>query len=348
MLMRLLVMGSVCVSFIVLTTACTSEGHAPGGGSLNIPQITSAVNGSASGVVIQPKATSGQSINTQTCSGCGGASTDFSYAHSLASLFVIQGKIADANSCAIGAIRQFDLLPGLGDGTDVYTVQDTMAIKANVKVTGDTVTSFTVIHCMDGEQVQYMSGTNVGGSVTFKFRSKSDSNFMTMDAEGTMSGDTWTSKTLDVLFYNQSGSSSSFTITQTASLLDITGVLDNGTLGTLDGSDYRSVSRVELLGDSPATYAIGDGSVRSAVGAGGAANNNWNGDTGVHGGGPTTYDSHVASATLPSIPSSYPTDFTSDEQWNCQAVGTPVNLMTAAAGNPAVIAAMNECNEAFQ
>jgi hypothetical protein len=186
--------------------------------------------------------------------------------------------------------------------------------------------------------------------VTFAFRSKDASSyFMAMDATGTMSGEAWLSKTVTAKFYSVSSARLDvFTIAQNSDYLDITGAMDSSTIGTVDGSDFRFVSRAQLLGSNAKTYALGDGSSKMQLGAGSGATNNWNGDSGVHGAGPTTYDADVASATLPSMTAVYATDFTTDEAWDCQTSGTVYNFATLMSSNATLLSDMIACSEDFQ
>ena len=325
---------------------CTNKGHAPGGNSLDMPYITNAVDGGASLAAIGPRATTGASLNSQTCSSC---TSDFLNAFSLASTFVLQGKLADSNSCMIAAVSEADIVPGLTDGTYKYLYSSTMTMKVKITASNKTVTSFEIFTCNGGSQIQYMSGTNLGGNVTFGLRVSSSGNFVTMDATGTLSGDDWSSKVLNTGYYLPgSGTYSYFTITQEANYLDISGAIDRGTLGTLDATDVRLVSRAQLLGSSSKTYALGDGSVRTATGANAATTNNWNGDTGVHGGGPTTYDADVAAASLPSIPTTRTSAFTAAETWDCTMGADAINFESAGASNSSFMAAAMKCQEDFQ
>jgi hypothetical protein len=139
-----------------------------------------------------------------------------------------------------------------------------------------------------------------------------------------------------------------FSMTQGSNYLDVNGVIDSGTIGTLDGNDVRLVSRAQLIGSGTTTYALGDGSLLTAVGLNASSSTNWNGDTGVHGSGPTTYDSVVASATLPSVPTTRATAYETSEQWDCQMVGAGTDFATAMASNSSLIADIQTCNQEFQ
>lgn len=335
-----------CAFTLFTLVACANDGHAPGGSEITFPEVTKAVSGSSFLGKVKSKAVSGAALNTSMCSNCG-SSTGMAFAHSLASLFVLQGMIADNNSCSIVALEKSGVISGLTSGDFIYLYADNIRIKAKVKVEGGVVSLFEMNHCMDGVQVQHMAGTNSGGNVTFTFRSKDTGTFASMDASGTLSGETWTSKTVNFKFYNTT-SLSNFTISQNSDYLDITGTIDSGTIGTLDGTDFRMVSRAQLLGSSAKTYALGDGSIRAATAAGAASNTNWNGDTGVHGAGPTTYDADVASATLPSVTSTYATDFTASETWDCSMPGGGIDFASAITGNETLMNDMIACSEDFQ
>jgi hypothetical protein len=263
----------------------------------------------------------------------------------------LQGKLADSNSCMVAAVVSNDIIPGLTSGEYKYlNSSNGITMKVKVALSGTTVTSYELYTCVNGEQVQYISATDTNGDVTFKFRATGSSLFVAMDATGKLADGQWTSKVLDAGFYSSSGTPyyDYFQITQQSDYLDVTGYLDSGTLGTQDVNDIRIVSRAQLLGDSPQNYAMGDGAVRTATGAGAASNTNWNGDTGVEGAGPTTYDSAVASATLPTAPTTRATAFTADETWDCQMVGGGIDFLASAASNPAFLAQGMACEEEFQ
>lgn len=335
---------------LALLGSCTNKGQAPGGESLDIPKITTAVSGNGTSAIVasvHPMAIHGASLNSD-CTTCG-SGTSFQHVHSLASIFVIQGKIADMNSCMISAVSAYDIVPGITSGSFKYLRSDSSQMKVKVSVTDKVVSSFEIFNCDNGVQTQYVTGTNSNGNVTFKLRGGDSNFFVSMDATGQMSGTNWTSKSLNVGFYSSTMSQYSYsTVTQNQDYLDISGIIDTGTLGTLDGSDIRLVSRAQLIGSSIQDYALGDGSIRIASGVGAASNNNWNGDTAVHGSGPTTYDSAVASATLPSIPTSRVTSFTGAEQWDCSEAEASIDFAARASSNSGFMNAVMACQEAFQ
>lgn len=327
--------------------SCTNQGHAPGGSSIAMTEVTSSVSGASfTGLGVHPQATSGQLLNSNSCSTCG--SGVFMNAWSLGSMFVLQGKLADADSCMVAAVAANEIVPGLTSGEFKYIDQGDSQMKVRVVLSGDEVETYENFTCYQGSFMQYVKMTKVGSTATYTFRSNGGQAglFVTMDASGTVSGDSWTSKTLTVGFYS-STNYSFFTMTQGTDYLDINGGIDSGTLGTLDGTDVRLVSRTQLLGSSAQTYAMGDGSIRYASGVGSAANTNWNGDTGTVGAGPTTYDSVVASATLPTIPTTRTTAFTAAETWDCQ-MSNPVNFQAAAASNSAFVTQAMACVEDFE
>lgn len=339
---------SVLFLFVFLL-GCTNKGNAPGGNPIDMPLITTAVSGTSFlSNSVRPQATSGQSLNSQSCSGCGG-STQFLNSWSLGAMFVEQGKFADADSCMVAAVASHELVPGITSGEYKYLDLGQSQMKVKIVLSGTEVTSYELFTCYNGSFLQYVSLTKTGSAATYKFRSNGGGNmFITMQANGTVTGDAWTSKTLDVGFYLGTGPSYSFfNMAQGSDYLDISGGTDAGTLGTLDALDNRLVSRAQLLGSSAKTYAMGDGSVRSASGVGAPSNTNWNGDTGVHGAGPTTYDSAVASATLPTIPTTRVTAFTADETWDCQ-MSNPANFNALAAANPAFTADAMVCTADFE
>ncbi len=333
----------------LLANSCSTKGNAPGGQDLDMPQVTKAVSSTSLFSLPRTQATTGFSLNSQSCSSCGSGS--IMNVWSLASVFVFQGKVADMNSCMIKAMSKADVIAGLTSGEYKYMSSSTSSMKVKITADGTDVKSFEIFGCNSGTQNQYMSGTNSGGNVTFSLRisSASPSVFVKMDATGVMSGSAWTSKSLTVGYNVPSSSSySEFTIAQQADYLDITGFIDHGTLGTLDGNDVQLVSRAQLIGNSVSTYALGDGSIKTATGGAGSTSTNWNGDTAVVGSGPTTYDSFVASASLPSVPSTRTTQFTTAEQWNCSVSADALDLDKVAASNTSLLSDVMACMGEFQ
>jgi hypothetical protein len=339
----------VSLTAVISTNSCSNKGSAPSGSSLSMPQVTTAVNGVSSQAFVQTKALTGLSLNSQSCSSCGNGALMSVW--SLASTFILQGKIADANSCIIKAVAKSNVVPGLTSG-EYKTFNDSSGpTKVKITANGTDVTSFEIFSCNGSTQSQYMSGTNTNGNVTFNLKisggTVSQPIFVKMLATGTMEGANWTSKTLTV-GYSVSSNYSEFTIAQQSNYLDITGYVDSGTLGTLDANDVQLVSRSQLIGSTVPTYALGDGSVRIATGGGSASSTNWNGDTGVVGSGPTTYDSAVASATFPSVPTTRTTSFTSSEQWDCSVGSDAINLEQAATSNATLMTDVQSCILEFQ
>lgn len=334
---------------LLLANSCSTKGNAPGGQDLYVPQVTKAVGGTSLFSLPHTQATTGFALNSQSCSSCGNG--PISNVWSLASVFVFQGKVADMNSCMIKAMSKADVIPGLTTGVYKYMTSSSSAMKVKITADGSDVKSFEIFGCNSGTQNQYMSGTNSGGNVTFSLRisSATPSIFVKMDATGVMSGSDWTSKSLTVGYYVAATPHySEFTIAQHSDYLDISGFVDHGTLGTLDGTDVQLVSRVQLIGNSVSTYALGDGSIKTATGGAGSSSTNWNGDTAVVGSGPTTYDSAVSSATLPSVPSTRTTQYTSSEQWDCSVSSDALNMDTVAASNASLMSAVSACMSEFQ
>jgi hypothetical protein len=343
----LTVIGSALIGLAI--TNCSNKGQAPDSGvTLNMPQVTEAVSGASLMSNVGPFATTGQKLNNGSCSACGSGA--LMNVWSLGSTFVLQGKMADVNSCIISAMAAAGVVPGLTSGDAKYFTSSGSKTKVKITADGSTIKTFEIFSCEGATQNQFMGGTNTNGNVTFEAKMSGSAPsvyFVSMSATGTMSGSNWTSKSLDVS-YSLSNTYSLFTIAQQSDYLDISGISDSGTLGTLDANDVRLVSRAQLIGSDVQTYAMGDGAVRMALGANAASATNWNGDTGVVGSGPTTYDSVVASATLPSIPTTRITAFESDEQWDCNSDGSDVDLESVAATNPSLMSAVQECIGDFE
>ena len=328
---------------------CSNSGSAPGGSSINMPQVTAPVSGASSSAVEHSLATTGLTLNAQTCAHCG-SSANLTAVWNMASIFVYQGKVADLNSCIIKSLAKADVVPNLTSGNYVYMTTSSSNLKVSVSLSGGTLSSFKVFGCSGTTQNQYIGGSNTNGNVVFSGRILSSPYFVTLDATGTMSGTNWTSKSVTIGEYNggTTPSYSQFTMTQNPSYLDITGVLDQGTLGTLDGADVRLYSRAQLIGTSVATYALGDGSVLKAIGTSSSSQTNWNGDTSVEGSGPTTYDSVVAAGTLPTIPTTRATAFATAEQWDCSTPSTAVNVQQVATSSSSLISDLSTCVGSFQ
>lgn len=250
------------------------------------------------------------------------------------------------NSCMIKAMAKANIIPGLTSGEPKYMLSSETKMKVKIKATENTVESFEIYNCDTDGQTQYMGGTNSDGAVTFKVRISAPSIFVTMSATGNMVGSEWSSKSLTV-GYNLPSSYSEFTIDQKSDYLDVSGIVDSGTLGTLDSNDVQIYSRAQLIGNSAKTYALGDGSVRFSVGGNSATATNWDGDTKVIGSGPTTYDSAVSSATLPSIPTTRASQFTATETWDCAMPSDALN-MESVGGNAGLMTDVQACMADFQ
>lgn len=341
--MKYVVRPLILLCFFI-NLSCTNEGNAPSGGATVVmPLVTAPVSG-ASASAFGPRATTGASLKSGSCSSCG--SGMMSNLYSLASAFAVYGAMADLNSCTTSAVAKAGIIPGLTSGEYKYLDMQDSKMKVKVTVSGTVMSSYELFYCDADGQNQYVSGTNDGTNVTFtmKIKPAGTNYFVNIGVEGTLSGTTWTSKRVTTGFYNGASGSTTysyFTMTQGLDYLDVSGIYDQGTLGTVDGTDWRMVSRAQLLGNSYKTYALGDGSSKHVMGTGSVATTNWNGDTGVHGSGPTTYDSVVSSATVPSLPTSRVTTFSSDETWDC-SMESPVDT-SSAMSNSAFMTDMMAC-----
>lgn len=158
---------------------------------------------------------------------------------------------------------------------------------------------------------------------------------------GTLNGTEWSTKTLTMETYlGTSGNNvSKFEIAQNVDNMLYKGVLNTGTAG----STFQMYSKFGLLGNSPATYAMGEGSVKYAVGSAPSTDvlYHWNSSGASQ--GTSAYASAVTSGTYFPTNISFGGAITSEQTWDC-TVGSNSEIKTSAA-SAAVSTGMQSCSE---
>lgn len=253
--------------------------------------------------------------------------------------FINQGKMGDMMSCIVQKLAQRGVIPT--DGTSAYfKMDDTMVMKMNATLdsASSTITSYNMYNCSvpSGQsslaQDQYIGSTLTNGNAAMTFKMNSTSVKVSMSITGTVDSGNWASKSITQNLSITGSFAAQSTITQNASTLVSQSAFDVSS-GSLT---VQQNSICSLYGNSDDTYAMGEGSAKIKV-ISGATNENtvsWD-DTGTNA-GTSSHLSSVSTASYLAVPSTTSintaTAFTSDQTWDCQIVGTPVDMNTLSAG----------------
>lgn len=301
--------------------------------SYKILNVTGAV-GTANSSSFDAMAT-GVNFGTGTISG----SSNSYYTFQDGKQFINQGKMGDMMSCIVQKLAQRGVIPT--DGTSAYfKMDDTMVMKMNATLdsSSNTITAYNMFNCSvpSGQtalaQDQYIGSTLANGSATMTFKMNSSSAKVSMSISGTVDSGNWATKTITQNLSITGSFLAKSTITQNATTLVSQSAFDVSS-GSLT---VQQNSVCSLYGNSDDTYAMGDGSAKIKVISGSTTENtlSWD-DTGANA-GTSSHLANVSSASYLAVPTTNvintATAFTSDQTWDCQIVGSPVDMSSLSAG----------------
>ncbi len=326
-------------------------------GSLLIPSISGPVGTWSAALAAQVAsgvfagtgtAATGVSFSDSFCGGgMGACNSALDQVWSMTNSFLTAGKGADLYGCMVQAMANNSIVPNLTDGEYHYAGDDEMGMKIKVVATDDVLESYEMFLCSSSTQVGYVDATLTGTSVAFLMKSIQSGMGFSIDASGEYSDGAWLSKSMTFLADMTGLGKMKGSITQYSDYVDIQGTSDTST------TDFQFYSRAQLLGSSPATYALGDGSAKAALDSVDLAGSpvSWLGDSPASVMGTAAngaFYADVTSGSYHALPLSDTVTFGTAETWDCESSADATNFMTAAAGNTGFQTAIQACVDAFQ
>jgi hypothetical protein len=292
-------------------------------------------------------ATTGVSLSTSLCGGSMSAcNSALSQVWSMTNAFLTASKTNDMYSCIVQAMHNNSVISGLGDGAYHYATGSDVGMKIKVTATGSSLENYEMFLCSSGTQVGYVSATLTGTTVAFSMKQVSSGMGFSISASGEYSDGAWLSKSMTFLADVLSTAKMKASITQYPAYVDIKGTSDTAS------SDFQFYSRTQLLGSTPATYALGDGSAKAAADGNELSGSpvSWLGDSpssvlGTASSG--AFYSDVSSGSYHALPLSDSVSFGTAETWDCVATDA-TDFETSLAGNTGFATDVQACQSSFE
>lgn len=381
------------MSTVVLVNACSSGG---GGSSAtanefsSLPEVTGPVtsNGTlgigtlaTTGVVLSSPGTFSSGMSLQMCENV-----------NLLKEIMREASQPDKILCYMGAMKSAGVIPAsvnLADGelkyvrlTNLPAEAQSFRIKKSsrensqpivrfrIEKTNGAVTSFKMHSCFDGTpssptQSEYISQVFASGIATVTSKYSGSESTMSFGSEMTATGNfsnAWDTKNISgQRYFSDSGQSNKMTINmdQFSNQLEMS-IAMQGIHGS-DAFTNRFFTVAQLIGTSPSTFAIGDGSSKvnmsydqgnnSSIEHSDTATYSWNGDTrmNITPASSGTYYTSADTGTVPAAPgSATPISFTGDEAWDCTVPsGATVIDADFTVGGLTIVNGMNACNTKY-
>lgn len=290
--------------------------------SYKILNVTGAV-GSANSSSYKPLAT-GVNFGTGSVSGGSGSY----YAFQDGKQFINQGKMGDIMSCLVQKLAQRGIIPT--DGTSAYfTMPDSsMKMNATLDAATNTITSFNMYNCSSGTQDQFVGSSITGSNATMYFKMNNTSANVSMSISGTVSDGNWATKTITQNLNITNMFIAKSTITQKASTMESQSAFYISSSST----SVQQNSIFSLYGNSEDTYAMGEGSAKTQFinGSNPASENTYSWDDLGATASTSAHLANISTATYLTVPTTNSitaeTAFTTDQTWDCQVVGSPVEM----------------------
>lgn len=385
---KFLVVTSVAATAVVIN-ACSSSS---GGGAAttnefsSLPEVTGPVttNGSlgigslaTTGVVFSNPGTFSSGMSVQMCENV-----------NLLKEIFREASQPDKILCYMAAMKSSGVIPSslnIADG-DVKYVRlvnlpaemkplrsqrnSTPIVKFQIQKTNGAISSFKMYSCFSGTsgspiQSEYISQTFSGGTATVVAKNTGSEGAAEYGSEMTATGSfttSWETKNISgQRYYSESGQSNKMTIdmNQFSDLIQMS-IAMKGRFGA-DTFTNRFYTVAQLIGSTPATFALGDGSSKVNMSfdqnSGGpveftdVSTYSWNGDTRLNLGTASNGDYYTSanSGSVPADPGAASAiTFTGEEAWDC-TVPSGATLVEADFndGGTAIQTGMNSCNSKY-
>ncbi|MBY0315968.1 MAG: hypothetical protein K2Q26_10635 [Bdellovibrionales bacterium] len=294
--------------------------------------------------------------------------------------------------CYMGAMKASGVIPGnvnLSDGETKYVrltnlpaesqsfrIKKTSRensqpiVRFRIQKTNGVVTSFKMHSCFDGTpssptQSEYISQVFSGGIATVTSKYIGSESTQSYGSEMTATGNfsnAWDSKNISgQRFFSDGGQSNKMTINmdQFSNQIEMS-IAMQGVFGS-DSFTNLFFTVAQLIGTSPSTFAIGDGSSKvdmsfdqgnnGSIQHSDTATYSWNGDTrmNITPASNGTYFTSAATGSVPAAPGAPSAiTFTGDEAWDCTVPsGATVIDANFSVGGLAIVNGMNTCNDKY-
>jgi hypothetical protein len=331
---------------ISLISGCSKNSDDGSGGStLSIPNMTAAVSGNTTASISNPIRTFASiPLNQQNSgmlfTGTGPSASVPKSVFDMVKSFVSNAKTSDSFACMVEVLANNSLLKT--DGTEtVFSDDQESSFKAKfvVNATGSNLNNFKMYICNSSSAIAneiYAEGTRTGNDMSFTLKFDSSGSIQgAMTMTGVVDGSNWVSKSLTMETYFSS-IVSKFQISQNASNMIVKGTINTGSAA----STYQMYSKFGLLGNSPSTYAMSEGTVKYANN-GSNLSQSWD----ISGATQSTsaYAADVTSGTYFDTNIFFTGAMTSGQTWDC-AVGSSTEVKVSTM-SPAVLTAVQSCME---
>lgn len=337
---------------VILTSCSKSSSSDPAAAALNIPNMTAAVSGTTAAAISQTTTRSymmtpvSQQNTGVLFSGTGPSDPIVNSLFGMVQSFVSYAKSSDGFACMIEVLAANNVLKT--DGTETIFSDDqnnSFKIKFAVTAAGSVLQNFKMFVCSTGgtSNDQYVSGTLSGSDMTFTMKFNVAGAIQgSMEMQGTLDGSTWSSKVLTMETDIGSGSptiASKFQIAQSSDNMLIKGTLNPGTLSNA----YQMYSKFSLLGNSPATYAMGAGSSKYSVGQASDLFKHWDISGSTTSVSTSVYATDVTSGTYFPASLTFGGAMVTGETWDC-AVGSATEVKISTMSSQA-LTSIQSCME---
>lgn len=337
----------VAFTFGLMLTSCKKkeESTSATATSLNIPNLTGAVSGTASTAIsgsIQSYAAG--SVSQQagvSFSGTAPSDPVVSSLFTMVTSFVSNAKISDTYACMIEALANNGLLST--DGTETIFADDqngSFRIKFSVNASGSTLQNFKMFVCMGTGTTneQYVEGTLSGSNISFNMKFNFSGLQGSMAMDGTLDGSNWLTKTLTMETVFGTTYTTKFQVAQNSSNMIVKGTYNTGSTA----STYQMYGKFGLLGSTPATYSMSEGSSKYSLGGAADQYKHWNSSGSVTGVTTSSYAADVTAGTYFPANVTFGGTMTAAQTWTC-ATGATSEIKVSAV-NSGAAAAIQSCS----
>jgi hypothetical protein len=390
---KLIIVILCALSTVILVNACSSGG---GGGSAaanefsSLPEVTGPVtsNGTlgigtlaTTGVVLNNPGTFSSGMSLQMCENV-----------NLLKEIMREASQPDKILCYMSAMKSAGVIPAsvnLADGELKYvrltnlpmevqsfrvkkTSRDNSQpiVRFRIQKTNGVVTSFKMHSCFDGTpssptQSEYISQVFADGIATVTSKNIGTESTQSFGSEMTATGNfsnAWDTKNISgQRYFSDGGQSNKMTINmdQFSNQIEMS-IAMQGIFGS-DSFTNRFFTVAQLIGTSPSTFAIGDGSSKvnmsfdqgnnSSIEHSDSATYSWNGDTRMNITPATsgTYYTSANTGTVPAAPgAASPITFSGEDAWDCTVPsGTTVIDANFTVGGLTIVNGMDACNQRY-
>lgn len=239
--------------------------------------------------------------------------------------FFRMGKQGDSMACVVRALANNNVI-GTTGAPSYFDMEGQSRMRMTATSEGGAIVSYTIHSCANTNgtyaQDAYIGSSVTGGTGSLVFKLQQTGVAIAMTISGTVQNGIWESKSIaqDLIFSSMLMRSR---ITQGAS------TLSSQSAFKLDASTTMQMNSLSTLyGDSEATYALGDGSVRLSLNSGADQTGHWD-SSGVDA-GTSSHAASLSSAAYLAIPTSgemtTSTGFGTGETWDCALGDNLANL----------------------